>query len=379
MFKNKKIKLFEAFAWIWSQHQALLNLWFKVDIIWISDWYTDAIIAYWLKYLNLKPKKIDKTKILLYLSKYSLSLNSKIKAKNLWWLSNDKLSILCQVVKKYWNLDIKNLKWENFIWKNIDLFTYSFPCQDISQQWKQKWFSRWTQSRSWLLWEVERILKEVKNTDKKSLPKILMMENVKAILNRNFKGDLDLWINELNNLWYKSTKPFVINAKDLWEAQNRERVFMLSFLEKNNLKDFKIEKIYKDKYIKDIYCKNLIHEKFITNRKFKIIEKDKHIWIKKAFLDWYSNFNAENYVYYLDWKSPTITASGAHSRVKFFDENKNIIYLNAFEHLKLQWFNDEEFYKKLVKIWLTENKIKFLAWNSINIKVLEEIFSFYLL
>ncbi len=378
MFKDKKINLFEAFAGIWSQHQALLNLWFNVNIVWVSEWYIDAIIAYWLKYLKLSPKKIDKNEVISYLNNFSLSLNSKTNAKNLWWLSDEKLSILYQVINKYWNLDIRLSKWNDFIWKNIDLFTYSFPCQDISQQWKQKWFSKWIKSRSWLLWEIERILKEIKKIDKKSLPKVLMMENVKAILNQNFKTDLDLWIKELNKLWYKSTSAFIVNAKNLWEVQNRERVFLLSFLDEKNIKNFKIKSKNKDKYIKDIFNTDYYHESFKIDKKIKIIEKEHHIWIKKAFLEWYSNFNAENYVYYLDWKSPTITASWAHSRIKIFDQNKNIVYLNAFEHLKLQWFNDKNFYNQLVKIWLTENKIKFLAWNSINIKVLEEIFNFYL-
>jgi len=48
-----------------------------------------------------------------------------------------------------------------------------------------------------LLWEIERILQEMKNIDPKKLPKTLMMENVNAILNEQFKPDLDSWIKEL--------------------------------------------------------------------------------------------------------------------------------------------------------------------------------------
>ncbi|WP_416373517.1 DNA cytosine methyltransferase, partial [Mycoplasmopsis felis] len=39
---------------------------------------------------------------------------------------------------------------------NIDIFTYSFPCQDISQQGKQKGINE--QTRSGLLLQVKRIL-----------------------------------------------------------------------------------------------------------------------------------------------------------------------------------------------------------------------------
>lgn len=373
----KKINLFEAFSWIWSQHLALKNIWYDVNIVWISDWYTDAIIAYAINYLKIKPKKINKKETLNFLKNFSLSLNSKTESKILSSLSEKKLSIIEQTVKKFWNLNIKNISWENLIWKNIDLFTYSFPCQDISQQWKQKWFSKDTETRSWLLWEVERILKEIYKKDKKSLPKVLMMENVKAILNKNFSKDLNSWILELEKLGYKSTFPFPVNSAKIWEAQNRERVFMFSFLWKKEIKNFELKENLKNKLIKDIFEKDFFHEKFKTNKNIKIIKIFNKTWIKKWFLEWYSNFNSENYVYYLDWKAPTLTSSWANSRIKVF-YNDEIIYLNSFEHLKLQWFLDKNFYKNLVNIWISETKIKFLAWNSINVKVLENLFNFYL-
>ncbi|UWV83698.1 DNA cytosine methyltransferase [Mycoplasmopsis felis] len=48
---------------------------------------------------------------------------------------------------------------------NIDIFTYSFPCQDISQQGKQKGINE--QTRSGLLLQVKRILE----INKDNLPK----------------------------------------------------------------------------------------------------------------------------------------------------------------------------------------------------------------
>lgn len=374
---KKEITLFEAFSWIWSQHKALKNLWYKVKIAGISDWYIDAIIAYWVNHLNIKPTKIDKKEILKYLEKFSLSLDSKTKAKNLSNLTEEKLSIIYQTIKKFWDLDIRNISWEKLSSKNIDLFTYSFPCQDISQQWKQKWFSKETNSRSWLLWEIERILKEIFEINPKNLPKVLLMENVKAILNENFKEDLNLWIKELQKLWYNSTFPFVVNSSNLWEPQRRERVFMISYLWDKKPLEFELTKNHKDKFIQDVFEEEMNHEVFKTNKSIEIIEKLSTNWIKKYFLKWYSTFMAESFVYFKDWKAPTITASWAQSRIKVFHHDQ-IIYLNAFEHLKLQWFLDKNFYENLVKYWISENRIKFLAWNSINIKVLEEIFSFYL-
>ncbi len=373
----KKIRIFEAFAGIGSQHLALKNLWYDVDVVWLSEWYIDAITWYWINYLNLKPRKINKLNVIKELEKYSFSNDSKKQLKSLKRIPSDKLSIIHEVVKKYGNLDINFLKWDCFIWKNVDLFTYSFPCQDISQQWNKKWFKKWLETRSWLLWEVERVLKEIKKLDANSLPKVLIMENVKSIVSTKFISDLNIWIDELKKLWYNSTKPFLVNAKDVGSPQNRERIFLVSFLGKQP-KEFNLSTTDNSWIIWDIFCKNIEHKKFKTDKKIDIIHSNwKEKWIKKWILEWYSSFNTEKYFYYLDGKCCTITASWANSRIKIFD-GKELVYLNGYEHLKLQWFYNKKFYKNLISLWLSENKIKFLAWNSINVKVLEKIFNFYL-
>ena len=385
----KKINLFEAFSWIWSQHRALENIWFEVNSVWISDWYVSAIIAYGVEYLNILPvlpvfknknqEKKYKEGLKNKLLKYSLSNDSKKPAKNLS-ISLEQLSILDQVIEKFWKLDIRDIKWKDLIDKDIDLFTYSFPCQDISQQWKRAGFSKWEKSRSWLLWEIERILQEMKNIDPTKLPKILMMENVNAILNEQFKPDLDSWIKELWELWYETTLPFKVNSSDVWSPQNRTRVFMVSKLKSNiKLESFPEQKVNKKSILWDILQK-------VENR--EKLDKSKYSWykelisknentVKKAILEWYTSFRSENYIYYKDWLAPTITASWAQSRIKFFWENWDIFFLNSMEHLLLQGFS-KSFYKKLKKLKYWEAKIKFLAWNSINVKVLEKIFNFYL-
>ena len=377
--KKKQINLFEAFSGIWSQHQALKNLWYNVNIIWISDWYIDAIIAYAVNHLWIKWQKIDRKKTIEFLKNFSLSRDSKKQAKSFSGLSDEKLSILEQVINKFGKLDINHISWDYFVWKNTDLFTYSFPCQDISNQWKKAWFSKDNEckTRSGLLWEIERILKEIKTLDKNSLPKILMMENVKAILNKQFENDLNWWIKELKKLWYKSTKPFIVDASEVWSPQKRQRVFMISMLEETP-KEFELNWNFNQKYLWDILT-NLNHEKLdLKDWIIKKVEKEyKDLKNKKWFLENYTTFNAENYFYYKDAFAPTITASWAQSRIKYLEDDWNIYFLNSLEHLLLQGFN-KEFYKKLKKYDFTETKIKFLAWNSINVKVLEKIFDFYL-
>ena len=104
-----------------------------------------------------------------------------------------------------------------------DFWTYSFPCQDLSVAGKLKGLGEGT--RSGLLYEVERLLDVAKENNE--LPKYLMLENVKNLVGKKFKGDFDRWIGKLNQLGY-NTYWKVLNAKHYGVPQNRERVFAIS-------------------------------------------------------------------------------------------------------------------------------------------------------
>ena len=103
-----------------------------------------------------------------------------------------------------------------------DLFTYSFPCQDISVAGKGKGFKPESGTRSSLLWECEKII-EAKR------PKYLLMENVKALIFKKFKPGFEKWLRLLEELGYTNYWQ-VLNAKDYGIPQNRERVFCVSIL-----------------------------------------------------------------------------------------------------------------------------------------------------
>lgn len=60
--------------------------------------------------------------------------------------------------------------------KHDYLFTYSFPCQDLSLAGHRKGMGKGSGTRSGLLWEFERIMKEL--ADLKERPEVLLMENV---------------------------------------------------------------------------------------------------------------------------------------------------------------------------------------------------------
>lgn len=104
-----------------------------------------------------------------------------------------------------------------------DLWTYSFPCQDISVAGNQKGISQGT--RSGLLFEVQRLLEVAK--EEGTLPKYLLLENVKNLVGKKFKSQFDSWLFCLDQLGYDNYWQ-VLNAKNYGIPQNRERVFVVS-------------------------------------------------------------------------------------------------------------------------------------------------------
>lgn len=143
-----------------------------------------------------------------------------------------------------------------------DLLTYSFPCQDLSVAGHQKGISKDT--RSGLLLEVERLLLKAKENG--TLPKYLLLENVKNLVGKKFIKDFERWLSFLNSLGYYSNWE-VLNAKDYGIPQNRERVFVVSSLEnmhykfpkqvelKSKMKDLLEEKVDDKYYLSEKYLK----------------------------------------------------------------------------------------------------------------------------
>lgn len=103
-----------------------------------------------------------------------------------------------------------------------DLFTYSFPCQDISVAGKQAGLDVDSGTRSGLLWECQKVIAAKK-------PKYLLMENVKNLVGKKHKPNFDKWLDWLEGQGYTNYWQ-VLNAKDYGIPQNRERVFCVSIL-----------------------------------------------------------------------------------------------------------------------------------------------------
>ena len=170
--EQRPLRLIELFAGIGSQTQALKNIGVPHKVVAISE--------------------IDKYAITSYMAIHGETNN---------------LGDICKIEQL----------------PDADMWTYSFPCQDISVAGKGAGIKEGT--RSGLLFEVERLLNVADATG--TLPKYLLLENVKNLVGKKFRADFDAWLAFLEKLGYKNYWK-VLNAKDYGIPQHRERVFCVS-------------------------------------------------------------------------------------------------------------------------------------------------------
>lgn len=103
-----------------------------------------------------------------------------------------------------------------------DLWTFGFPCQDISIAGNQKGIKKGT--RSGLFYEIMRLLDECKENK----PKWLMCENVKNLLSIDGGGGFLNVVGEMAERGY-SIEWGVYNSKNYGVPQNRERVYIVGY------------------------------------------------------------------------------------------------------------------------------------------------------
>ena len=143
-----------------------------------------------------------------------------------------------------------------------DLWTYSFPCTDISLSGKMLGFDKGSNTQSSLLWEVQRLLEVAR--DNNELPRFLLMENVKNIISKKFMPKFQEWLDFLTELGYKNFYQ-VLNAKDYGVPQNRERCFMISILNYDG--DFKFpEKQELKVKLRDLLEDEVDEKYFLSNK-----------------------------------------------------------------------------------------------------------------
>lgn len=269
---DKPLRLITLFSGYDSQALALKYLGVPFEHYRTCEWAIPSIQA--LKDLHFENDDTDysvgmsKAQLVetLYKSGVSADYNIPLTKEQLQRYGESKLRKIYNNIHACHNLvSICNAKGEDLGIKETNkycyLLTYSFPCQDLSAAGLGKGMERGSGTRSGMLWEVERLLKETKE-----LPQVLLMENVKQVIGqKNIKAFAE-WIAFLDKLGYHS-KWQVINATDFSIPQNRERCFMVSVLGNHY---YEFPKVIGNKLrLKDVLEKNVAQRYYISD---KIVE-----------------------------------------------------------------------------------------------------------
>lgn len=254
---TEQISMIELFSGIGAQERALRQLKLPYEVTNTCDCDADAVLSYVAMRWDLE-KKME-----TFDFPSQEQMVAELQAKNLGYdfqKGKHKITMRTPItkLKQYYIADklTKNLgdisKVERLPY--ADFVTYSYPCTDLSVAGKgegmvnkcDKCGCTWAinfedpktnnicpdcgnidikSTRSGLLGQVQRLL--TVSYEEGTLPRYLLLENVKNLVGKKFKPQFDAWINWLDLIGY-NTYYKVLNGKHYGIPQNRERIFAIS-------------------------------------------------------------------------------------------------------------------------------------------------------
>ena len=261
-----KLRVFEAFSGTGMQRMALNRLGIDYVSVGTSEIDIPAINSYAAVHDGLLENETfeypSKEEMIKYLEDRNIGLDFKTgKVKVPKQLERLKQTYKAAVLSKCFG-DISIINPHDL--PDMDLFTYSFPCTDLSVAGQMKGMEKGG-TRSGLLYECEKVIEAKK-------PKYLLLENVKNLVGKKFKNQFDEWLDYLSSLGYTNQWQ-VINAKEFGVPQNRERVFVVSVLGEQS--EFNFPKAFGcDKTLRDV-LEDSVEEKYYieTERANQLIKK----------------------------------------------------------------------------------------------------------
>ena len=297
---NKTFSMIELFSGIGAQERALRQLKIPYRIINTCDCDKDAVLSYAAMRFDIdkatkeyqfptQDKMIEELQNKGFgydfmKGKHTITSRTPINKLKKYYIA-DKLSNNLGDISK-----VERLPY-------ADIVTYSFPCTDLSVAGRGEgmvnkcscgysWpidFSNNSESlicpscgakvqsstRSGLLGQVQRLLAVSKKEN--TLPKYLLLENVKNLVGKKFKPQFDAWIRWLDSIGY-NTYYQVLNSKNFGIPQNRERIFALSIRKDVDNGNFKFpEQIPLTTRLKDILEKTVDEKYYISGDKVESI------------------------------------------------------------------------------------------------------------
>lgn len=298
---SDKITMIELFSGIGAQERAIRQLGIEYEVIHTCDCDDKAVLSYAaMRYDIDKEMKAfnfpSQDKMIEYLQSKNIGYD----------FQNDKHTITSRTplakLKQYYLADklSKNLgdisKVERLPY--ADLVTYSYPCTDISCSGKtegmvnkcDKCGHTWPidfekpefnnlcfkcgnvdirSTRSGLLGQVQRLLATAYQEN--TLPKYLILENVKNLVGKKFKAQFEAWIKWLDLIGY-NTYWKIENAKCKGVPQSRERVFAVSIRKDIDDCSFKFpEDIKLTTRLKDVLEQNVDEKYYLPDERLEKI------------------------------------------------------------------------------------------------------------
>lgn len=248
-----------------------------------------------------------------------------------------------------------------------DFLFYSSPCQDFSKAGRNKGGAKGSNTRSSLLWHVEKFIR-------KTSPRYLIMENVPTLATVH-KYDLEDWTTTLQKLGYHSIK-YVINALDCGIPQDRKRLFVISSLENPPL---------------------IMHPTIKTRPPLSFLDAtqpSQHLYIDTRKLLNREVLESDHYPYILGYtRVYDDPRKSSYHKKKFFntlttknvfppcnlvvESSSSVRRLSSSERLRLMGLTQEQIAS--LQAGISETQLNKLAGNSICVPVLEHIFTSILL
>ena len=300
-----------------------------------------------------------------------------------------------EIEDKHFHIDINDMDGTQYNGK-VDILIGGSPCQDFSLAGLRAGVDG---QKGILIYQYIRIIKEVQ-------PPIFIYENVKGMLSDKKGKTIKEFVEAFRDLGYFCHYE-VLNTKDYGVPQNRERIFLVGFKDKEHYYNFSFTpKVKLEKRLKDILEDNVDEKYYLSG---KMIDgftnhKDKHtekgtgfIWqpkdindianclranaalcptdntIKEPILQQVGTLDIKGNdsikrVYSSNGLSPCLTTMGGGNREPKISENFRIRKLTPRECFRLQDFPED------FKFVVSNSQLYKQAGNSISANVMEMIF-----
>lgn len=269
------------------------------------------------------------------------------------------------------NHNITDVSTFHYPYNDIDLLVGGFPCQDLSTAGLGRGMDLGSNTRSSLAWQLIRVIEEVR-------PQMIMIENVKALLNKKHRENFELLLLKLKSLGYNVSYD-TLKSSDFGIPQKRERVFIVGSLKQ----EFKFESL---KRRKSPPIKLFLDNDNVNNEKLEISSAMKKYIVAK---DRTGKFRVSSNMIINPSIIPTITTREGQCRIasstyicKDFPLNHNVYgvdlmnhnvrRLSSLEMWKLMGFSQLD-HKRAMRA-SSARQLRKQAGNSISVNVLEAIF-----